>query len=78
MKFVNHNIDDMFRNNRFDDVLQVFRDKLWRDSEDVYITKIASPLDVGGRLPLDPREKEGLVWLNLGFDSLSSDTSQKG
>lgn len=62
MKFVNFNIDDMFRGKRFDDVLQIFREKLWRESNDVYITKIASPLDVGGRLPLDPREKEGLVF----------------
>jgi len=51
----------MFENNRLDNVLEIFKDKLWKESNDVYITKIASPLDVGGRLPLDPREKEGFV-----------------
>jgi hypothetical protein len=51
----------MFENNRLNDVLDIFKDKLWKESEVIYITKIASPLDVGGRLPLDPREKEGFA-----------------
>jgi len=61
----------MFENNRLSDVLDIFKDKLWKESEVIYITKVASPLDVGGRLPLDPREKEGyeqfLVMLSFLF-----------
>ncbi|XP_054168579.1 alpha-sarcoglycan-like [Oppia nitens] len=73
LKFVNYNLDNMFENNRFDDVLQIFKDKLWKDSQDVYITKIAAPLDVGQRLPLDPREKEGVIMRIGSIDNYTRD-----
>lgn len=49
----------MFEGNKLKDIQEIFQDKIWKDSESVYITKIASPLDVGGRLPLHPKDKEG-------------------
>lgn len=59
LKLSNVNIEDLFSSNRVKDVLAIFRDRLWKDSAMVYVTMIAAPLDVGGRLPLDPKEKEG-------------------
>lgn len=60
MKFYNLNVEDMFANKEaIGDVLDIFRDRLWKESSSVYITRIASPSDVGQRLPVDPRDKEG-------------------
>lgn len=59
LKFSNKNVPDLFRGNTTQEVLQIFRERLWRDSSDVYVTRIAAPIDVGGRLPVDPRDKEG-------------------
>lgn len=51
-------IEDFIRQNTSETVLDIFRNKLWQTNE-LYITKLARPIDVGGRFPLDPREKEG-------------------
>jgi hypothetical protein len=59
LKLANMNVQDLFRGNATREVLQIFTERLWRDSTDVYITRIAAPVDVGGRLPVDPRDKEG-------------------
>lgn len=59
LRFSNLNVPDMFRGNKTQAVLQIFRERLWRNSTDVYATRILAPVDVGGRLPADPRHKEG-------------------
>lgn len=59
LKLANMNVQDLFRGNATREVLQIFTERLWRDSTDVYVTRIAAPVDVGGRLPVDPRDKEG-------------------
>ncbi|XP_054722017.1 epsilon-sarcoglycan-like [Uloborus diversus] len=61
MKFLNLNVDDMFRSDRLNRLVEVFKGNLWKDSSEIYITKVVSSLDVGGRLPLNPNEKEGVV-----------------
>ena len=67
------NVQDLFRGNATQEVLQIFKERLWRDSTDVYITRIAAPIDVGGRLPVDPRDKEGYANPQLiSHDSQSS------
>lgn len=36
-----------------------FQQTLWNSNHRVYASKVASVLDVGGRKPIDPRDKEG-------------------
>ncbi|XP_028967681.1 uncharacterized protein LOC108864448 [Galendromus occidentalis] len=60
MKFMNYNIEDIFGT----DVLQrleAVMQNLWSSSQRVYVSKVASVLDVGGRKPIDPRDKEGFI-----------------
>lgn len=84
MKFTNVDVENMFEENRIQDVLDIFREYLWKGNEDLlssigtggihddenlesgkrlqqelYVTGITSPLDVGGRIPVDPRDKQG-------------------
>lgn len=59
MKFLNLNVEDMFRSDRLKRLVEVFKSDLWKDNEEIYVTKVVSSLDVGGRLPLNPNEKEG-------------------
>lgn len=60
MKFYNLNVEEIFSNKEsIEDVLEIFRDRLWKESSNVYITRIVSPSDVGQRLPVDPNDKEG-------------------
>lgn len=61
LKFTNLNVQDVFRGNKTQDILDIFKERLWKDSSDVYITRIVAPTDVGGRLPVDPKDKEGWV-----------------
>lgn len=61
MKFLNLNVEDVFESNKLHDVYQIFSEKLWKEPDSIYITNVLAPLDIGGRLPLDPREKEGFV-----------------
>ncbi|XP_055925460.1 epsilon-sarcoglycan-like isoform X1 [Argiope bruennichi] len=73
MKFVNLNVDDMFRSGRLNRLVEVFKTSLWKESDDIYITKVVSSLDVGGRLPLNPRMKEGVVVRIGGTSPFSRD-----
>lgn len=59
MKFLNLNVEDMFKSDRLKRLVEVFRSDLWKGNEEIYVTKVVSSLDVGGRLPLNPNEKEG-------------------
>lgn len=61
MKFLNVNVEDMFRSDKLQRLIELFKSDLWRESKEIYVTKVVSSLDVGGRLPLNPREKEGVV-----------------
>jgi hypothetical protein len=59
LKFTNLNVEDVYLENKTRDILQIFREKLWKDSSSVYVTRIVAPTDVGGRIPVDPKDKEG-------------------
>lgn len=59
MKLVNLNVLDIFKGNYLDELLAIYKGYLWKESSDVYVTKIVAPTDVGGRLPVDPKDKEG-------------------
>lgn len=73
MKFLNLNVEDMFRGDRLSRLVELFRTDLWEESDITYVTKVVSSLDVGGRLPLNPKEKEGVVVRVAG----NSDFSRK-
>lgn len=73
LKLSNMNLEDMFVANRTDELLSVFAERLWRDSSCVYLTMVVAPSDVGGRLPINPREKEGFVSLVSACTSSPSD-----
>lgn len=60
LKIDNLNVEDMFQIDRMDRLMEVFRKKLWKDSqEDLYVTFLASAIQLGARLPLNPKEGEG-------------------
>lgn len=61
MKFLNLNVEDMFQGDRLSRLVELFRSDLWEESDVTYVTMVVSSLDVGGRLPLNPKEKEGVV-----------------
>ncbi|XP_063233440.1 epsilon-sarcoglycan isoform X2 [Bacillus rossius redtenbacheri] len=62
LKIHNLNVEDMFDSRRLDRLLGIFRKKLWTESdEDLYVTFLASAVQLGGRLPLRPGEEEGVV-----------------
>ena len=59
MKINNLNIEDMQA--RKDEIVNIFKNFLWTNTTDLFITMIASPLDVNHRAPLNPKSKEGVV-----------------
>ncbi|XP_012281456.1 alpha-sarcoglycan isoform X2 [Orussus abietinus] len=65
LKIDNLNVEDMFDANRTDRLLDVFRKNLWKEATDLYVTFLASAVELGARLPLKPEEGEGAV-LRLG------------
>lgn len=66
LKIDNLNVDDMFDLERMDRLKDVFRKKLWKDSDDdLYVTFLASAIELGARLPVNPTEGEGVV-LRIG------------
>ncbi|XP_022657989.1 uncharacterized protein LOC111249012 isoform X2 [Varroa destructor] len=72
MKIISHNVEDVFEEDilpKFEGVLR----ELWSTSSVVFISKLASVLDVGGRRPLDPRDKEGFVLRVAGSGNFSSE-----
>lgn len=76
LKFSNLNVEDMFDEERLQQLIKIFENNLWRKSHQsdvIYVTMIASAIDVGGRLPLNPREKEGVVVRIGGTDNFSRD-----
>ncbi|XP_018321233.1 alpha-sarcoglycan isoform X2 [Agrilus planipennis] len=62
LKIDNLNVEDMFDTERMNRLKDVFRKKLWRESdEDLYVTFLASAIQMGARLPPNPKEGEGVV-----------------
>ncbi|KAL0122438.1 hypothetical protein PUN28_007276 [Cardiocondyla obscurior] len=61
LKIDNLNVEDMFNNNRTQKLLDIFRNKLWKGAADLYVTFLASAIELGARLPLKPSEGEGVV-----------------
>ncbi|KAH8018307.1 hypothetical protein HPB51_002288 [Rhipicephalus microplus] len=61
MKFLNLNIEDLFEGDWLSDLEDIFRDHLWKESPEIYVTKVASVVDIGGRVPVNPKDKEGIV-----------------
>ena len=59
MKINNLSVEDM--QSRKDEIVDIVQKVLWTNTSDLFVTMIASPLDVGGRAPLDPNSKEGIV-----------------
>ncbi|KAK2588062.1 hypothetical protein KPH14_004127 [Odynerus spinipes] len=71
VKIDNLNVEDTFGRNRTEKLLDVFRNKLWTAATDLYVTFLASAVELGARLPLKPGESEGrgpfrLVVMRLG------------
>ncbi|KAG8041674.1 hypothetical protein G9C98_000672 [Cotesia typhae] len=65
LKIDNLNIEQTFDNYRMENLLNVFRTELWTKAKDLHITYLASAVEEGARLPLNPIEPEGVV-LKLG------------
>ncbi|XP_044012041.1 alpha-sarcoglycan isoform X1 [Aphidius gifuensis] len=65
LKIDNLNIEDTFDGYRLQDLMDLFRTELWKESQDLYVSYLISAVAEGARLPLDPREPEGVV-LRLG------------
>ncbi|XP_076677942.1 sarcoglycan alpha isoform X2 [Andrena cerasifolii] len=65
LKIDNLNVEDMFDRNRTEELLDIFRKNLWKDAVDLYVTFLASAIELGARLPLKPSEGEGVV-IRLG------------
>ncbi|KRT80087.1 hypothetical protein AMK59_8667 [Oryctes borbonicus] len=77
LKIDNLNVEDMFDVDRMDRLKDVFKKHLWNDSEeDLYMTYLASAVDLGARLPLNPKEGEGVV-VRLGSKAQFSDELAK-
>ncbi|XP_046828684.1 epsilon-sarcoglycan isoform X2 [Vespa crabro] len=65
LKIDNLNVEDTFGRNRTEKLLDIFRNKLWTTATDLYVTFLASAVELGARLPLKPGESEGVV-MRLG------------
>lgn len=73
MKFLNLNIEDLFDGNWLSGLEEIFRDHLWKNSPVIYVTKVASVVDIGGRVPVNPKDKEGVVVRIGGTANFSQD-----
>ena len=66
LKIDNLNIEDVFDKRRSDRLLNLFRSRFWEAaSDDLQLTFADSALNQGGRRPLQPSAKDGVV-LQLG------------
>ncbi|XP_033220623.1 epsilon-sarcoglycan isoform X5 [Belonocnema kinseyi] len=65
LKIDNLNVEDMLDSKRVDELLDIFKRKLWKEAADLQLTFLASAVELGARLPLQPSEGEGVV-LRLG------------
>lgn len=64
MKLYDIDIYDFFSKNYLEILKEIFITKLWnnelknQNNTSIYVTMVARPIDIGGRYPLDPNEKE--------------------
>ena len=66
LKIDNLNIEDVFDKRRSDRLLDLFRSRFWLEAaEDLHLTLADSALNLGGRRPLKPSIKDGVV-IQLG------------
>ena len=57
-----HNFQDVFDQRRTDRLLNLFKSRFWPEaSDDLHLTFADSALAVGGRRPLKPSVKDGVV-----------------
>ncbi|XP_043485148.1 alpha-sarcoglycan isoform X5 [Leptopilina heterotoma] len=75
LKIDNLNVEDMLDSKRVDELLDVFRKKLWKEAADLQLTFLVSAVELGARLPLQPGEGEGVV-LRLGSSTAFSNDLQ--
>lgn len=62
LKIDNMNLDDLFVRARLDDLKKIFIGNLWTEArDDIYVSFIATSLDVGYRKPVRPNQKDGVV-----------------
>ncbi|CAB0008456.1 unnamed protein product [Nesidiocoris tenuis] len=77
LKIDNLNIEDMFDAHRLFNLMRIFTSVLWPDSaENLYMTNLVSAVKLGARLPLSPKDGEGVV-IHLGSTNKFSDTLEQ-
>lgn len=60
LKIDNVNVEDLFDVEKMDRLKDIFRKQLWKNSQDdLYLTFLASAVQMGARLPANPTEGEG-------------------
>ncbi|GAB6019327.1 hypothetical protein CHUAL_000921 [Chamberlinius hualienensis] len=59
MKFSNYNVDEIFVEDRLERLMEIFAKRLWKTQ--VYITLVDSAVQLGGRRPPNPKEKDGVI-----------------
>jgi len=69
LKIDNLNIEDIFDRHRTERLKEIFKQRFWLESfEDIHLTFADSAIDLGGRRPLKPTHKDGVV-VHLGSRS---------
>lgn len=81
MKIDRVNIEDFFESDRYNNLLNIFRNNLWPESAgDLYGTFLVSAVERGARLPLRPVDGEGVVF-HLGskakFSTILTDLKEE-
>jgi len=66
LKIDNLNIEDIFDRHRTERLKEIFKQRFWLESfEDIHLTFADSAIELGGRRPLKPTHKDGVV-VHLG------------
>ena len=74
LKIDNLNLEDVFDKQRTDRILNLFRSRFWENaSEDPHLTFVDSAINLGGRRPLKPTNKDGVI-IELGSHHKFSDS----
>lgn len=74
LKIDNLNLEDVFDKQRTDRILNLFRSRFWENAaEDLHLTFVDSAINLGGRRPLKPTNKDGVI-IELGSHHKFSDS----
>eukprot|EP00090_Calanus_glacialis_P045174 TRINITY_DN8230_c0_g1_i2.p1 TRINITY_DN8230_c0_g1~~TRINITY_DN8230_c0_g1_i2.p1 ORF type:complete len:520 (-),score=103.32 TRINITY_DN8230_c0_g1_i2:388-1947(-) len=66
LKIDNLNIEDIFDKHRIQRLMEIFKQRFWLEAfEDIHLTFADSAIELGGRRPLKPTHKDGVV-VHLG------------